>query len=264
MIKGILGSTREMFNWLQDFTDSIRSGSLFKGSTKTIRGSRFNDSLEASKNYKSKVYGLDGDDLLQSLSTTKEHILDGGSGNDRIYFNGATSKVYGGAGNDELDNYEQGLSKGALISGGLGNDYIRLFLKNDASNWRITGGAGDDEIIFGGGSSFKTERSKIHGGSGNDSITAYLGENQTRIYGGSGNDNIVLRNVPSAKETYLYGGKGRDTLEILTNFTPQIKGDSTNAILTYSAWQKNGIGYQQKIYANGIEILRINGEEIYL
>lgn len=236
-----------------------------RGPVKTIKGSRFNDNLEASENYKCKVFGFDGDDILLSLYTTKEHALDGGKGDDYLKFNSAALRVVGGPGDDELDNYEEGLSsKGVLMSGGVGNDYIRLALDSNSDNWRINSGSGDDEIIYGAGTSNKAKNSKIMAGSGNDRITAFLGKSQTRVYGGKGNDYIYLGGVPPAKKSYIYGGPGRDTLEIQDNFTPRIAGNSRKATLTFSAWQENGIGYQQKIITTGIEVLRLNGEEIFL
>jgi Ca2+-binding RTX toxin-like protein len=236
---------------------------------KTIKGTRFPDMLEASRDRSSKVLGLDGNDTLLAYSDSKKNILDGGPGDDFIATSITTKKAFGGDGDDEIN--VNGIGNDVLISGGKGNDLIKVFVDNNmtrkAKGWRIKGGSGDDTIIYNGLGDDRISRSasntKILGGAGNDYIEAAITLNdKTRIYGGKGDDRIRFGFVPQAKKTYVYGGPGKDTLILPSS--PKVSGNANSAILTFQSYMLNGKGYQQKIYLSGIETLSINGQEIFL
>ena len=117
----------------------------------------------------------------QFIGVSEVDVADAGQGDDTIDLRGvlATSKVNGGAGDDTI--------------------YL-----SDGPNSTATGGTGNDTIVA---SSASTATGVvIHGGDGNDTLTA--GKRAITIYGDGGND--VIAGSPEADT--LYGGDGADTI----------------------------------------------------
>lgn len=113
--------------------------------------------------------------------------IDAGAGNDYVNGNAGDDSILGGAGNDRL----YGGNGNDTIDGGTGNDYIQ-------------GNKGNDTLTDTGTST--TEVNVIHGGAGNDIISAAHGLNQ--LFGDTGNDSIT----GGAEADQIWGGTGYDTL----------------------------------------------------
>lgn len=229
-----------------------------------IQGTRRNDDLRASRSEPSTVLGLKGDDTLSSNASSQRHRLDGGPGNDTLLANANARRVIGGPGNDTI---AAALSSDQIISGGSGNDVIFTVFSSDAApvnGWRILGGSGNDTITY---NSLPTaRRSRIHGGKGDDVITINnprLHDN-TRFYGGRGDDTFLFSAVPRAPRTRVFGGPGTDTLKVRTTDPFKLKGDSSRATLTFSAYSLNGKSYEQSIRMANISVLQIGSEQILL
>jgi Ca2+-binding RTX toxin-like protein len=147
-------------------------------------------------------YGGAGDDYLASSGMGVIYI-EGGAGNDTLFFNsgeGRWGTIYGGDSNDLLEGSD-GSGHIDRLYGGSGDDYVHgntasgLVLSNDY----IDGGTGRDDLRGGGGND------TLYGGDGDDSgaeSTAgfLLGEpTLPGLYGGAGDD-------------YCDGGNGKDLL----------------------------------------------------
>jgi Ca2+-binding RTX toxin-like protein len=172
------------------------------------------------------INGGEGNDTItghSSAGATESDWLLGGNGNDSI-----TS----GAGNDHIfGNVAVGASGTAdgndVIVAGDGHDYVNGNAGNDTidggnGNDRLYGGNGDDSIEGGAGNDYlqgnkgndtlqdtgtsATEVNVIHGGAGNDIISAAHGLNQ--LFGELGNDSITGGNEADK----IWGGAGYDTL----------------------------------------------------
>ena len=116
------------------------------------------------------VYGGGGNDLIDDLGHTST-----GSGGDDSFFGGAgADTLYGWIGNDWLD----GGTENDLMFGEDGNDYLDGWTGNDI----LSGGEGQDTL---------------YGYTGNDSLQGDAGNDL--LYGEDGSD-------------VLFGGLGRDTL----------------------------------------------------
>lgn len=158
-----------------------------------------------------RVLGTSATDNLVGLATND--WLSGGGGNDQITGNAGSDLLYGGAGND-------------FLSGGVGRD----ILFGEAGDDQLDGG-GDDDLLFagsgtdtllGGAGSDQLDgngQSILNGGSGNDRITAKLGD--TIVYNlGDGFDTIFQASVPqdsfdgaaTVKRTEISFGAGIDPL----------------------------------------------------
>jgi Ca2+-binding RTX toxin-like protein len=158
-----------------------------------------------------KLYGIGGDDVLGSQVNALA-LLDGGDGNDYLYTDrddGVTNAdFYGGNGNDLIQG---GASKFAdYVFGGAGDDIVEQDPNGPGSPDYIEGGMGRDSLRGEGGND------EIYGGDGDESgadITA--GENSTvsdaGLFGGDGDD-------------YLDGGRGNDLLVGGLGFDTQVGG----------------------------------------
>lgn len=127
------------------------------------------------------LFGIKGDDILFG------NLLNGGSGEDKLF------------GKDTDD----------IIKGGSGNDYLSGLEGNDT----LLGNRGNDLLLGFSGSDF------LRGGSGNDTLNG--GEGVNTLYGQSGND--VLYNgwglLSSDSQSFLYGGEGSDTFALKKGIT---------------------------------------------
>jgi serralysin len=162
----------------------------------TFTGTNASDSLIGSHGFQ-VIFGLGGDDDLDSDSSLPNAEIYGGDGNDNLDLlsggggNGA-GLLDGGAGDDILD----GSNFGDVLFGGSGNDAINSVAQGSANDY-VDGGDGDDNINAGG---------VIFGGAGNDTISGNVGADN--IFGGAGSDTI---NAGSADDN-VSGGGGDDML----------------------------------------------------
>ncbi len=147
-----------------------------------VRGRNGDDTIIASADVASQIFGGDGSDTITGGSAND--TLDGGDGADSIN---------GGAGNDS-------------ITGGDGSDTISADDGNDTVDGgsgqdTIHGGSGDDSVYAGNGDD------SIFGDAGNDSLNGDGGIDT--VDGGAGNDSILGGELNDS----LLGGDGNDTLD---------------------------------------------------
>ena len=173
------------------------------------------------------INGGNGNDKIDSSSSTTGVTLNGNGGNDTLLGGTGNDNLKGGDGNDSLVG---GAGKDAL-GGGAGNDVIVAQYADFAGgNTQVTGGTGKDTLWMdghgpvatpttpGGASYVNTDFETVYGGNGNDRIdssgmsTAVVlfgnGGNDT-LLGGSGNDSIN----GGAGNDSLKGNAGNDTLD---------------------------------------------------
>jgi Ca2+-binding RTX toxin-like protein len=139
-----------------------------------------------------RVLALGGNDTVRLVGLTASTLVYGGEGNDNIDGTGvvvAHLELYGDAGNDDL----RGGAANDFLSGGDGNDVLR-------------GGAGNDWIIGGAG------KDVLFGDDGNDVLSG--GEGDDVLKGGAGDD-------------WLVRGPGSDNLD---------GGAGSNHTLDYAAF----------------------------
>ncbi|MFL5735827.1 MAG: calcium-binding protein [Actinomycetota bacterium] len=128
-----------------------------------------------------------GNDTLGVDSGALRRVVQGGSGNDRLFGGYGHDVLRGGAGDDEVD---AGVSDEAIVRGGPGQDFLG-------------GSSGPDTLI---------------GGDGGDGLIGRAGPDH--LLGGRGNDLVVgfhagnIGGTPSGPDTdVLEGGLGVDLLE---------------------------------------------------
>jgi Ca2+-binding RTX toxin-like protein len=162
----------------------------------TINGTNGNNTLTggATDDY---IYGLLGSDVLNggagddvltdyALDPGAINILNGGTGNDRIYA-GIKSKTDGGIGSDYLDLSYSGQS---IYSANITFTAVGQAVGTD-------------------GVSFKSiEDFRFSGSNANDSVNGSINTYAMTLYGNGGND--TLRG--GLNDDYLYGGTGSDSL----------------------------------------------------
>lgn len=160
--------------------------------------------------YKSTVYGGADADLIFNGDSTVGIVLVSLNSMATVSVSGSESKLYGGDGNDTVNNE----SSGVKIYGQNGADSIN----NSGTDASIYGGADNDYVYNSGKESYislgdgvdsvwnTAENSYILGGNGAD-VLINQGDG-THLYGNAGNDN--LRNFGDA--VTLSGGKGNDTI----------------------------------------------------
>ena len=181
------------------------------------------------------LYGGEGDDTI--VANSYHSVVEAGEGNDTVKFynnNGVsyawwnssdTGEIHLGKGNDKFYAYGNGAyiveaesgdnlidargssANGSQILGGTGTDTIYGGSGNDyiltgLGNAIVDAGAGNDTIGVNNDYYSSSDMHKsdiIHGGAGNDSISA---SGHSEVYGDEGNDTISLdggsRYVPSA------------------------------------------------------------------
>jgi Ca2+-binding RTX toxin-like protein len=214
----------------------------FFGSGYMIGGSG-NDTFNATGAiYSSYIYGDVGDDTVNGsvqddriFGGEGADLLRGGGDDDLIHSAGSRNpedgadqgmeydRLYGEEGNDTLHG-----GYGDLIDGGSGNNALFLSLTGGTAGVTFSGNAllAGSVTIAGGmisniqriyrvdGTRFndvismpgQTFMSEVHGGDGNDELTA--GDTSVTFYGDAGND--TLRGGLS--DDHLYGGAGADTI----------------------------------------------------
>ncbi|ASP20519.1 leukotoxin [Antarctobacter heliothermus] len=154
----------------------------------------------------SEIEGIEatqGNDQIDATANTTGVYLDGNAGDDTLHYGQGSSTVYGGDGNDLIDDEAAVQHTGDdYLDGGSGNDTIYAGLGNDT----VTGGADNDTIYGEGGAD------ELDGGSGDDYIVG-AGDAET-ITGGTGNDTIVS----GGGADVLSGGADADLLSMGNGF----------------------------------------------
>ena len=237
---------------------------------KKIVGSEFSDTLSTTSksNKKTRIYGRGGDDYLTANTTGITSYLYGESGDDGITSNEYTKYVDGGDGNDRIIATVGSKQK---VNGGSGDDTLNIDWTNYSKKNKITRsivdtGSGDDILSYrysDGNSSIKTSGTQIFMGAGNDKLSVfYLSySDNTRFDMGDGDDIINFQGtIPTSPQSYFNGGAGTDTflLEYINVYNAdqflrleQVSPDTYNMV--FSAWQMDGIGYEQKIQLTSVE-----------
>ena len=212
-----------------------------------------------------------GDDYIcnyDSWSSSGINVLAYGDNGDDTLINGYHNTFYGSKGNgasliggEGTDSICNEGGDSVSIDGGKGNDFIR----NRGKLVTITGGAGNDFIenrgngrfedgaVLRDGSDEQCDSVSVSGGTGNDTITHYLGKDVT-ISGGTGNDSIVNY---SGEYTSINGDDGDDTIYSFLSDNVTLNGGAGNdCIIAYgiglpnSVWDSR-IRYGQKATLNG-------------
>lgn len=206
-----------------------------------VQGSNYDDVIRAEDNNSgyadfAEVFGMGGDDRIYAGYYTGK--IFGGDGNDLLdgRYSQYLSEMHGGAGNDTLllptngspiaygEEGDDRIEAGGEVHGGAGNDtivmlpsYYRGYVYGDAGNDRIDGtaalaldaygGAGSDTIIGSEGDD------RFSGGSPPDLFTGDLfddaGADKDVLAGMGGNDTIAAGIGDDAD-----GGEGTDTLRL--------------------------------------------------
>jgi len=192
-----------------------------------------------------------GNDLFD-MSQGGSDTVNGGDGNDYIYFGGAFDQgdaVDGGAGTDTLSligNYELtfdsdslvGIERLALVSGtAIGGAHVHYSLTTVDENVAagqvlevLGGGLQSDENVVFNGSAETDGRFYIAGGAANDVLAA--GQQNDALVGNAGDDTLF----GLAGNDWLLGGAGADTLRGGTgrdSFVYQSTSDSTAASIDH-------------------------------
>ena len=153
------------------------------------------------------VYGGAGNDRL--WNTAGYDTLDGGDGDDAIESD-AASALFGGLGNDNLLVSPFALAPSRL-EGGAGNDTLQD--RNEGST--LEGGDGDDSVV---GAAYGA---MLLGGNGRDTLSAYLDFDEvarpsgfSTLVGGAGDDRYFVNSpqFPIIEKP----GEGKDTVVIWT------------------------------------------------
>lgn len=176
----------------------------------TIVGTAGDDLLEGT-NKNDLIWGLAGNDIIRSGEGSD--CIVGGDGDDTIEAAAGDDVILGENGNDSINSGEgDDLSLGGTgddsIKNPTGKDVILAGEGNDSviGSGTIHGGPGDDIITADGGNS------TIDGGPGNDQIESVFGSNNV-IKGGEGDDRINM--TPDCQGHVIDGGPGKDTLVLV-------------------------------------------------
>ena len=149
-----------------------------------------------------------------SLGTYVDNVCNGSKFADLIYTrtgNGEGDTVYSGDGNDFIKTW----GRTDTVYAGNGNDYI----SGNSACQILDGGAGDDEITVGSSSDVNPQGYvKVIGGTGNDTLTGYLGVKQIFEFNtGDGIDEVnsesgldVLKFNDTALEDMTFTKSGDD------------------------------------------------------
>ena len=201
-----------------------------------IIGTEGNDSFNLGNSY-STVKALGGNDRIQI--SNRYALVFAGAGDDNV-FTGIGAhflKVYGGEGNDTIENGNNNRYGGddAKLYGEAGDDYIfnRSYNKSgDVYKSIVDGGEGNDTIRNGDNSN----KVVINGGAGNDIIESQGESENITITGGIGNDSISLSGNSRNVLIQYNSGEGNDTIQGFNASSTLKIGDGTG---TYSTLNDN-------------------------
>jgi Ca2+-binding RTX toxin-like protein len=232
-------------------TDTASYASASAGVTVNL-GTGASSSGDAFIDIENVIGSAFGDTIVGGV--TVGAILDGGSGNDTIVVNAASTTVMGGDGVDAVsyanatagvtvnlatgsggdgdtyagiesvigsgsaDTIIGGTVAGGSLNGGNGND---SFVVN-AANTAVIGGAGSDTVSFAGAAAGVAVN--LHAGTGSNGVTYSGVEN---VVGSDHNDTIVGSLTTG---TTLDGGGGNDSINIMTGNTTAIGGTGTDTV----------------------------------
>jgi serralysin len=149
--------------------------------------------------------GLGGNDAL--FGSSGNDRLEGGAGDDILEGEAGDDLLYGGDDNDTLNDTLNG-SDQLFGEGGNDNLFVDRQWFGGSSNVLMDGGAGADQIHYLAGSG--PHDLTVHGGSGNDFISIYLGRN---VIVDAGEDNDFVR-VDLSATAILTLGSGADTVSL--------------------------------------------------
>lgn len=117
-------------------------------SIENITGTKFDDILTGDDGANTisgqggadKIFGMGGNDILYGYGD--KLIIDGGSGDDKIDFNGTESNIFGGDGNDIISKNYQNDEHKNNIDGGDGSDLLQVKKHRKEENQS----SGDDKL----------------------------------------------------------------------------------------------------------------------
>jgi hypothetical protein len=199
----------------------VSSGTLFltqvgndvtKTGTLVVKGTAADNSISVIRDGKWIKYNTgDGGIRIVDQSKVKRVLVEGGSGDDRIFIDNELLKactVVGGNGDDRIDG-----NFGATLIGGAGND--RLFLHPPTVFRADRLRSSDELIIF--GTSVAIGNGLLSGGDGNDTL---VGNEFNDYAGGTGTDNGLIY-LPDADPSILEEGKinGKTVTELFADAT---------------------------------------------
>ena len=182
--------------------DKLYLSQAANGSVRVYMPGKYNSTFTPSGAGRVYVYAGEGNDYVKCYSSlTRNAVIDGGSGNDRLYGGSGNDTLRGGSGNDRL----YGGKGDDLLDGGTGNDslygsYGDDVLLGGSGNDRLYGSRDNDSLDGGDGAD------RLYGSSGNDSLSG--GEGKDYLSASSGNDHLD----GGSHDDRLYGGSGNDTL----------------------------------------------------
>ena len=163
-----------------------------------IFGSDGDDELFAPNTGNAQVFGLQGNDILDSTPSPEQVILYAGLGNDTLIA-GNNHTLYGSDGDDTLS--AAGSIGRNILYGEAGND---LLIVVEGSDNELYGGAGNDRLTVSDGGGFN----RLYGEEGDDILDASSGTGNNQLFGGEGDDRLIA----GAATDELFGGEGDDHL----------------------------------------------------
>jgi Ca2+-binding RTX toxin-like protein len=184
----------------------------------TLMGTPGNDLLAGIAGRDNIVFGLDGNDTINTLFSGNDRI-DGGNGDDSIISGPGDDIIEGGSGSDFINSG----SGNNRVNGGDGNDFV---ISEEGAN-EIRGGNGDDRIGGGAGPSrLFGDNGKdnvfgsfvddiLSGGEDDDVVSGFTGNDQ--VFGDGGNDRVS----GDQGNDSVFGGFGDDILIGADTFSPQ-------------------------------------------
>lgn len=244
----------------------------------TLFGRRGGDTLHAAVRF-----GGDWDGVSESgVAVT----LDGGSGNDEIQIRTesvlSTDEIIarGGSGEDAITiesryvidpdlGYPNSFDyHGANVNveGGSGSDMISVFVQRPSSGRTIIDAGTGHDIVSAEGAT-----NEIHGGTGNDKITAVAGvsfdwgdEGLNEVHGGAGNDELDLKVTADGGANLASGGDGNDTLKLVAGGTTDLSnraygdaGDDNLLLdLTAGGWADRARGSNEARGGEGSDVIK--------
>jgi hypothetical protein len=244
-VTGVVTSQRALrtFNTTQLYgnqgDDSIALGNQFTTFSSTTIGAGAGDDVIGTFTNVAGVWTANGALTtaaggIGTAATVAKSFVEGGGGNDSIYFNlsGSTvtsSTFQGSQGNDSISLITTAGStvNSVLIAGGGGEDIISGEI-TAGSAFSVVGGGGNDAITISGAgvvnaASIYGDQTTIGSFDGNDTISATFGTvSSTTINGGGGNDTFTFNATTNGANNVFAGGAGNDTFR----FTSIISADS--------------------------------------
>ncbi|MCC6920588.1 MAG: hypothetical protein IT548_15430 [Alphaproteobacteria bacterium] len=197
--------------------DFLSSGGAAAG----FYGEAGNDVINAS-GFADTLSGGDGDDQLDSggNSTSTPDLVDGGAGNDRLFFDDAPGGVVVRLDLGTFDSEGYGLIQVVSVEGAAGSLFDDVIVGDDGAN--LLGGNPGDDALFGVGGD-----DTLRGGTGADTIV-----------GGDGIDTLSFDGLNAGVNGSLANGDGTDIVSGVEN----LEGSFYNDTLTGNSGDNRLIG----------------------